>query len=286
MEIRVALAQMSMILGDVPANLDKHFQMIDSAKAEGADLIIFPELSLTGYVLQDLVLTVAMDPNHHPAFDRLKQASREIDLMVGFVEVDARSRFYISTAYLSQGETLHIHRKIYLPTYTIFDEKRFFTPGRTVKAFDTRFGRAGILICEDFWHISTPYLLWVDGADLFFCHAASPGHGLSASPHLASENQVQTILSAYAGLFTSCFVYTNRTGYEDGLHFPGGSMVVDSGGNVIAKAHDEEGLTCINLDTSELRRRRFRLPLLRDERPDLVLNELQRILHQQDLTNL
>ena len=277
MEFRVALAQINTVLGDIEANLEKHLQMTDTARAQGADLVIFPELSLTGYVLQDLVLNVAVDPAAHPLFSRLKKASRSIDLMVGFVEVDRRSRFYIASAYLSQGEIVHIHRKVYLPTYTIFDEKRFFTPGSHVRSFDTRFGRAGMLICEDFWHVSTPYVLWMDGADLFFCQAASPGHGLSSSDRLDSERQVDTILGAYAGLFTSYFAYSNRTGYEDGLHYPGGGMVVDPGGEIVARAGMEEGLTVASIDTAALRRKRFRLPLLRDERPDLVLTELKRI---------
>ncbi|MEM5774092.1 MAG: nitrilase-related carbon-nitrogen hydrolase [Anaerolineaceae bacterium] len=277
----MALAQINTVLGNVPANLEKHRAMIDSARGQGADLIIFPELSLTGYFLQDLTLPAAMTPRTHPVFDRLKQASREIDLMVGFVEVDSRSRFYIAAAYLSQGSILHIHRKLYLPTYTIFDEKRYFTPGSAVRSFDTRFGRAGMLICEDFWHISAPYLLWMDGADLFFFHAASPGHGLSAIGRLSSEAQVETILSSYVGLFTTPLAFTNRAGYEDGLHFPGGSMMVDSGGNLAAYAGPEEGITLAAIDTDEMRRRRFRLPLLRDERPDLVLSELERIRRRQ-----
>ena len=278
MEFRVALAQINTVLGDVSANLEKHIQLSETAKSEHADLIIFPELSLTGYVLKDLALTVAMDPLTHPHFSRLKQASRRIDLMAGFVEIDRRGRFYIAAAYLSKGEIVHIHRKVYLPTYSIFDEKRFFTPGNRVRAFETRFGRAGMLICEDFWHISTPYLLWLDGADLFFCNAASPGHGMNSSDRLDSERQVETILSTYAGLFTSFFAYTNRTGYEDGLNFPGGAMALDPGGNCLVRAGMDEGLTIASFDTEELNRRRFRLPLLRDERPELVLSELNRIL--------
>ena len=284
MKIQVALAQINTVLGDIPANLEKHLTLIEWAKKQGADLVIFPELSLTGYFLQDLVLPCALDPHTHPVFDRLKQASHEIDLMVGFVEVDTRSRFYIAAAYLSQGNILHIHHKVYLPTYTIFDEKRYFTPGSMVRSFETRFGRAGMLICEDLWHVSTPYLLWMDGADLFFSHAASPGHGLSASDRLGAEKQVETILSGYAGLFTSPVAYTNRTGYEDGLYFPGGSMVVDSGGNLATYAGSEEGITLSVIDTAEIRQRRFRLPLLRDERPDLVLSELERIRRERGFT--
>jgi predicted amidohydrolase len=98
--------------------------------------------------------------------------------MVGFVEEDQRNRFYIASAYLSGGKVLHVHHKVYLPTYGLFDEGRFFAAGNGVSAFDTRFGRVGMLICEDFWHASLPYLLWLDGADVFMFASASPGRGL------------------------------------------------------------------------------------------------------------
>src|SRR5690606_31170911 len=131
-----------------------------------ADLLIFPELSLTGYVLQDLVPMVALKPvKTDPIFSHLFKASQKLDLVVGFVEEDRRNRFFISAAYLSKGELIHTHHKVYLPTYGLFDEGRFFAWGDSIKAFDTRFGRMGMLICEDFWHASPPYLLWLDGAD-------------------------------------------------------------------------------------------------------------------------
>jgi NAD+ synthase (glutamine-hydrolysing) len=277
MEYQLALAQMTTVLGNVDANLEKHLAMIADAKKAGADVVIFPELSLTGYFLQDLALSVALNPRTDPLFDKLRQASTDIDVMAGFVEVDSRGRYYVAAAYLSKGEILHIHHKVYLPTYTIFDEKRFFTPGDKVRAFDTRFGRVGMLICEDIWHVSTPYLLWLDGADVFYFNAASPGHGLSASPRLPSDTQVESILTCYGGLFTSYVAYTNRTGYEDGLHFHGGSMVVNAGGNVTARAGAQEGLTLGVIDTADIRRKRFRLPLLRDERVDLLEAELERM---------
>ena len=120
-------------------------------------MLVFPEFSLTGYVLQDLVPAVA----HHPSpdssiFQPLLKASQDIDLVVGFVEEDQRHRFFIASAYLSQGEIIHVHHKIYLPTYGMFVEGRFFAWGDSIRAFDTRFGRVGILICEDFWHASPP----------------------------------------------------------------------------------------------------------------------------------
>ncbi len=281
MKVKIALIQMNTVLGDVPANLDQHLDWIEQARSNGADLILFPELSLTGYALQDLVYPVAVDPYSHPVFKKLLNASENLDLMVGFVETDVRGRFYIASAYLSRGVILHVYRKIYLPTYGMFDEKRFFTPGDQVRAFDTRFGRLGMLICEDFWHISAPYLLWMDGADLMLFHAASPGHGLGVGSSLESAAQVSTLLSMYAGLFTSFVAYTNRAGYEDGLYFPGDALVVGPGGAAISQGNVKEGMALVEIDLQQLARMRSRLPVLRDERPELVLRELQRIINKE-----
>jgi predicted amidohydrolase len=279
MKLTLALAQINTRLGDVPANLEKHLTLAEQARAAGADLLIFPELSLTGYVLQDLASTVA----HHPAPDDafflpLLQASRSLDLVVGFVDEDHRHRFFISAAYLSQGNIVHVHHKVYLPTYGLFDEGRFFAWGDAVRAFDTRFGRMGMLICEDFWHASPPYLLWLDGADLLLFTSASPGRGLRNEPQLESARWVEHINRAYASLFTTFVAHANRVGYEDGLSFWGGSTVFDPNGELLAKAPDqEESLTFAEVDLNQLHRTRARLPLLRDERTALVMRELTRI---------
>jgi len=194
MKVKLALAQINTKLGVVESNLEKHLQYIHRAVEEGTDLVIFPELSLTGYVLQDLVPTVAHRAQaDDPIFKELLAASKDIDIVVGFAEEDIRSRFYISSAYLSQGKVVHVHRKVYLPTYGLFDEGRFFAWGDNTAAFDTRFGRAGILICEDFWHVSSPYLLWMDGADLFLFTSASPGRGLTTAPQLSTAHWVESI---------------------------------------------------------------------------------------------
>jgi predicted amidohydrolase len=173
----------------------------------------------------------------------------------------------------------HVHRKVYLPTYGLFDEGRFFAWGDAIQAFETRFGRAGVLICEDFWHASPPYLLWLDGADLFLFTSASPGRGLNKAPILESARWVEHINRAYASLFTAFVAHTNRVGYEDGLNFWGGSTVFDPNGELIVQApYFEEGVTLAELDLNQLHRTRARLPLLRDERTALVQRELNRIL--------
>lgn len=282
MKCKLALAQINTVLGDVSTNLQKHLSLVDQAIIAGADLLIFPELSLTGYLLQDMVPQVAIKPiKEDPIFSQLLQASQKIDIVVGFVQEDERNRFYIASGYLSQGEVVHVHQKIYLPTYGLFDESRFFAWGDGVSAFDTRFGRFGMLVCEDFWHASVPYLLWQDGADVLIFCSASPGRGLSDEPLIDSARWVDHINRAYASLFTTFVAHTNRVGYEDGLHFWGGAMVYDPNGEVLARAPQcEEMVLYCEIDLNQLHRTRTRLPLLRDERTALVQRELSRILLQ------
>lgn len=280
MKLNLALAQIDTRLGVVEANLEKHLDYVK--RARGADVLIFPELSLSGYLLQDLVPTVVARPQaEDPTFKTLLKASKEIDLIVGFVEEDPRHRFFNSAAYLSKGEIVHVHRKVYLPTYGMFDEGRFFAWGDAVRAFDTRFGRVGLLICEDFWHASPPYLLWLDGADLFYFISVSPSRGVNNDERLESARWVEHVSQAYASLFTSFVANTNRVGYEDGLNFWGGATVYDPNGALVAKGpYHEEALTIAELDLDELHRTRARLPLLRDERTALVQRELGRILQE------
>jgi predicted amidohydrolase len=279
MKVKIALAQINTHLGDPEANLEKHLEYAREANATGADLVVFPELSLTGYGLQDLATSVAHRPTREdPIFRPLLEASKNLDLVVGFVDEDQRHRFYIAAAYLSGGEVVHVHHKVYLPTYGLFDEGRFFAWGDSVRAFDTRFGRVGIAICEDFWHASPPYILWIDGTDLFIFTSASPGRGLSTEPILESARWVEQINRAYANLFTSFVVHANRVGFEDGLNFWGGSTVFDPNGDLLVKGpYHEEAMLMTEIDLNQLHRTRARLPLLRDERVGLIQRELDRV---------
>jgi NAD+ synthase (glutamine-hydrolysing) len=280
MKMKLALAQIATKLGDVDSNLEKHLEYIKKAKSEKADLLVFPELSLTGYVLQDIVASAAHRPTEDdPIFKHLLKASQDLDLVVGFVDEDDRHRFFIASAYLSGGKVLHVHHKVYLPTYGLFDEGRFFAWGDSVRSFDTRFGRMGLLICEDFWHASPPYLLWLDGADIMLFSSASPGRGLTDQEKLESARWVERVNQAYASMFTSFVAHSNRVGFEDGLLFWGGATVCDPNGEMIAQGpYFQEAITYADLDLNQLRRTRARLPLLRDERTALVQNELDRIL--------
>ncbi len=282
MHIHIGLAQTYPKLGDIRHNLAAHLQTIAQARRRGVDLLVFPELSLTGYQVQDLVPEVSLRADASDAvFAELLAASADIDLVVGFVHEDKRNRFYIANAYLSAGEILHIHHKLYLPTYAMFDESRYFAQGNSLRAFDTRFGRMGMLICEDFWHISPAYLLWLDGADMLILNSSSPSRGLNDSERLGGTRWVELVNQAYGSLFTAYVLHCNRVGYEDGKNFWGGSSVVDPDGEFMTHGlYFDEALITQEIDLNQLHRTRARLPLLRDERPGLVRRELGRILSE------
>jgi NAD+ synthase (glutamine-hydrolysing) len=280
--LTIGLAQTYPKLGDISHNVNCHIEMMEQAAGQGAELVIFPELSLTGYNLKDLVSEVALTPDSRE-FKRILDASKRLkqDVMFGFVDVDKRSRFYIAAAYISHGEVLHIHHKVYLPTYHLFEDGRFFAWGDHIRAFDTRFGRVGMLICEDFWHVSPPYLLWLDGADILLLHSASPGRGIDERDELDSSRWVEIANRSYGNFFTNYVVHCARVGFEDGFNFTGGSTIVDPNGEFVLKApYFDEALLIKTIDLNQLRRTRARLPLLRDERTGLVSRELARILSQ------
>jgi len=277
--LKVGLAQIAPKLGDVQGNLRLHLDTIQQAKRQDVQLLCFPELSLTGYALKDLVPDVAIAAaSDDPVMAQLLNASQGMDLLFGFVEGDARHRYYIAAAYLSLGRIVHVHRKVYLPTYGMFEEGRYLAQGQRMRAFDTAFGRIGVLICEDFWHMSSAYALWLDGADVLLFMSASPGRGLSPEAALGSSRSVQLMNQMYATLLTDFVLHCNRAGFEDGLNFWGGSTVFGPDGNLVAEAPQfEEALLTAELDLAALRRVRLQLPLLRDERPDLLLRELKRL---------
>ncbi len=279
MKFKLALAQFAPRLGDVDDNLKRILDLTAQARTHGADLVIFPELALTGYYLKDLVTEVsARATPDDPRFAPLLAASRDLDLVVGFVEEDARHRYYIAAAYLSAGRVVYVHRKVYLPTYRLFDDARFFAPGASFRAFDARLGRAGMLICEDAWHISSPYVLWMDGADFLIDLSASPGYGIPASGELMNAATVNNFLRTYAELMTTYVFFCNRVGVEDGIAFWGGSRVLAPDGSLVADAPlFDETLLVAEIDADALRRARLKLPTLRDEQSELVRHEMGRI---------
>jgi predicted amidohydrolase len=275
--VRVALAQIAPKLGDLESNLELHRDAIRLARREKAKVVVFPELSLTGYVLRDQVQEIALS-RKSPLFVKLLRASAGADLVVGFVEEAAGHRFHNATAYLSRGKVVHVHRKLYLPTYGMFDEGRDFAPGDVIRAFKTPHGPAGMLICEDAWHPASAWILVQDGAEILFTLSSGPTRGAKPGRGITSLPIWHELLRTTAQFQTSFVVYVNRVGYEDGLNFGGGSIAIDPFGRTVASMPAlVSGVVVAELDSEVLRRARSAYPLLRDENLELVHREVSRI---------
>jgi len=276
-DLTISLAQFAPRLGDVAGNLARHVELARAAAAAGSQLVVFPELSLTGYLLRDLVPEVAQSRDS-PAVATLLQVSRELDLVVGLVEEAPGHRFHNAAAYLSAGVVSHIHRKLYLPTYGLFQEGRDFAAGDRLRGFEAPFGPCGMLICEDLWHQTSAWLLAEQGAEVLIVLTNGPVRG--TRPGLGPTSvEVWSDLARVTARFLTCFVVcVNRTGCEDGLTFGGGSLVVDPFGEVVARLPViDEALETVTLDGTALRRARATYPLLRDSDLELVRRELERI---------
>ncbi|GMR12764.1 MAG: carbon-nitrogen hydrolase [Gemmatimonadota bacterium] len=276
--LRVTIEQFGPEWRNVEANVTRMESLV--AARPGADLIVFPELALTGYLLggaaQDLALPLssgsplALEPGG-PA------------VAFGMVELGSDQLVY-NTAVLAQGgDVVASHRKIYLPTYGMFDEGRLFARGRQgVRPFDlTPDWRIGLLVCEDLWHPALAYLHAIQEADVIVVLAAPPGRGL---PEEGDENEFSStepwelLVRSTAFLHGVYVVLACRTGVEASVMFSGGSMVADPTGTVVARAAEmEDARLEVTLDKEAIRRARASFSHLRDEDPNLVQREIQRI---------
>jgi predicted amidohydrolase len=276
--IRIAIAQINPKLGDLQANLALYEERIRQGIKERAQLLLFPELSLTGYYLRDTVPSVALTMNS-AEITKLKQLSRELCFVAGLVEESADHRFFNAAVYFEDGEVRHVHRKVYLPTYGMFDEQRYFAAGDRIRAFDSKFGRLALLICEDLWHPSTINVAALDGALAVLCPSASPLRGIvDAQVQDDNARYWEMINATYAETYSLFMIYGNRCGFEDGVGFWGGSEIVDPFGQRLTKArYYEEDFIVTDLALESVRRKRTISPLLRDEDIDLTINELMRI---------
>jgi predicted amidohydrolase len=278
--MRIALAQIAPHLGDVAKNLDLHLETIARAKKEKADLVVFPELSLTGYRVRDLVESVAMNPATSGAIRALVARSKDIGVVFGFVEEKPAERglFYNAAAFCAGRKILHIHRKVFLPTFGLFEELRFFAPGRNVAAFDTPWGRMGLLVCRDFLHFNASYLLFAAGAETMITISAAPGRGLTGGTFASSR--MWELMGEAMGRFAQMFVlYCNRVGFEDGVVFAGGSFVFDPMGRRAAQAaYFDPDLLLADINLRDIRKARKNWPFKRDDKPEVTLAALRRIV--------
>jgi predicted amidohydrolase len=279
----IALAQIDSIPGNEEKNIRKHVEMIRRARKAGAGLVVFPELSLSGYGIRDMNRDLAFDAGSVKRLAPLLEESRDITILCGGIEESPDFGLYNSAFCLEEGAFRSVHRKVYPPTYGMFEELRYFSPGSDVRPFGTKVGRCGLLICEDLWHPSLAYLLALEGAHLIVGIAASPTRLAPEEPALGIAEINSEQHRSLARLLSTYVVFCNRVGFEDGVSFWGGSEVVAPSGAVIARGalHDED-LVLARIDMNEVRRARQLSRHFLDENVPLVRRILRRIEHEKD----
>jgi predicted amidohydrolase len=276
--MRVALAQIDCVLGDTDRNLRKAKEVVAEARSRSADLTVFPELSLSGYALEELDDDLAIEAQSE-TIGSLAEAAGEMAVVVGFCEEGQRFQNYNSAAYLEGGAIRHLHRKLYLPNYRIYEERKHYNPGQSMRAFDTRLGRMAILICNDAWQPFLPFIAVQDGAQVLIIPADS---GSYPYPELLdTKDYWRGITRFYARMLESFVIFVNRVGQQDEIVFWGYSHVVDPWGTVVAEGPlHEEALIIVDMDLGNVRRRRREVPLVKEARLALLAKELNRLAEE------
>jgi predicted amidohydrolase len=277
--LRITLAQVDTTLGDVDANVDRAEQVVAEAVADGTDLVVFPELHLTGYAIGGLPDPVSMRADD-PRLTRIAQRAGAAGVLAGFVEDGPGIHIYNAAGYFAGGELVHLHRKLYLPTYMSFEERKHFTPGPALRAFPGAGGtRMAVLLCNDAWQPQLAFLATQDGARVLLVPASSAQSNFPE--HYDSRAYWRDITRFYARMFQLFVVFVNRVGTEGDLRFWGGSHVVDPWGEIVAEAPEgEEHLLTVDIDLLDVRRRRHAIPLVKEARLGLISREVARLLDE------
>lgn len=275
-KLKVGAAQLSSEIGDVDANMDRHLDWIARGRAAGLDLLVFPELSLTGHHGPEKLLTAAMH-RRDARLMRLAEAAGPMAVTVGLIEEGPAAQFYNSAAILKGGSLLHLHRKVNLPNYGKLDEGKHYASGRFVETCSLS-GQwtSGLLICADVWNPALAHLAFLQGATLLICPVSSGVEAVGAE----FDNPGGWALTCrfYAMMYGAPVIMVNRTGQERDLNFWGGSRIIDPFGRELAVADADEELITAELDYDAVRRARHLLPTVRDSNISMVLRETQRLV--------
>ncbi|MGH3348143.1 MAG: nitrilase-related carbon-nitrogen hydrolase [Nocardioides sp.] len=278
--MQITVAQLAPVLGDVEGNLARARDVIARASAAGSDLVVFPELYVSGYSIGEVDADLSLVADDPRLLDVVAGAG-DTGVVVGFIEDGARSpHTYNSMAYYGAGQLAHVHRKLYLPAYRPFEERNHFTPGPTLRAFPGPAGtRLAVLLCNDAWQPHLAFLAVHDGAQVLLVPAASSQSTFPAK--YDSDEYWHDITRFYGRMFQVFVVFVNRVGTEGRFRFWGGSHVVDPWGNTVAEAaQDQEEELTFSIDLADVRRRRREVPLVKEARLGLLLRETQRLLDE------
>lgn len=276
--MRITLAQLDSTLGDIDANVDRALGAIGTATADGSDLVVFPELFLSGYSVGDVDADLSIAATD-PRLEKLGRAADGTGVLVGFMESGRGPHDYNSAAYYEGAQLVHVHRKLYLPTYRPFHERGTFSPGQDLRAFPVGNGAtAAVLICNDAWQPPIAFIATQDGAQVLLVPAAS---AQSRFPDRYDSHEYwHSITRFYGRMFQLHVVFVNRVGTEDWMRFWGGSHVIDPWGNLVAEAGGDEQLLTVDIDLADVRHRRRQVPLVREARLGLIQREVTRLVNE------
>lgn len=268
--LKIAVAQMAPELGNLEANMEKVRAHLEEAKKESAELVVFPELTMSGYTLGDEISKYALTQTHH-LFHELLQLSKILPMVIGYAERSPRSRIYNAAALLDNGEIVHIHRKVYLPNYGLWEEQKRFAHGHRLDVFEYKGFRFALFICNDFWYPSMGYLAACNDADVFvvIANSALDTDGMHPRAWDMFIRMPAMIYGAYV-------IFANRVGTEHGWSFWGGSSVVAPAALSSIVAETGEEILHATLDYEAVERARDALPLLKDMDIDFTMRELKR----------
>ena len=277
--MRITLAQAASQLGDVEANLARAKQIVGRAGRERSDLVVFPELFLTGYALGRVDEDVSMGADD-ARLTGLNEHALRTDVLMGLYEDGLGVHNYNSAAYYDASGLVHSHRKLYLPTYDVFEERKHFSPGQSMRAYDTRHGRMATLICNDAWQPHLAFLAIQDGARVLLVPTNS---SQSRFPErYDSQTYWRDITVFYARMYQCYVVFCNRVGDEgEHLRFWGGSHVVDPWGEIVCSLpNDDEAIVTMDINLANVRKRRREVPLVREARLGLLAREAMRLAEE------
>lgn len=267
--LTVGLAQIDCRLGAVEENLERHFEWIAKGRQQQVELLLFPELSLTGYRLLHLTSLVAIRLHDSDVIDRLIEAAGSMSVVVGLVEEDMEGFLYNSAVLIHDGRVAHVHRKLYLPSYGVFQEGRFFGPGSRLELTSIDGGSVGFLICEDLWHPHLARRLALAGGKMLAVLSAGPGR-VGSGETMESQDTWECLTRSTALVNTCWVLYCNRVGWEEGSFYAGTSHIVRPDGQLLMRASDlAEDFLVARLDLREVDRVRWRTPLLQSHRRDI-----------------
>lgn len=262
MKVKIALAQMTPTLEDKEKNLQKMDKIITEAANQEAQLVIFPELILTGYSCRDQYYSLAESiPGNSVKRIERNANKNNIHIIFGMVEEAGEGLLYNTSVMVGPKGYIGKYRKKYLPTHLVFEEKKYFRQGYETQILETEIGKIGLMICYDIYFPEIARQLTLMGSQLIVCISASPA---------TRKGYFETFISSRAMENTVFLAYVNLVGIEDGLIFWGGSRIVGPDGAIITKAkYDEEDLAIAKIDYSDIKASRIAAPVLRDLRPEI-----------------